>query len=281
MVLKTKVILFSTALLTGVYLVTQVAVPTKAASNELLTSSVSSGSDSGNFSSDEADGHSNIESDHETSNSSEQDDNDSSFSGGSEQGPSSDKLYSHNQMTKIQVVKRGNNITFIIDYQFPNDKKDFKKLVLTDPLETPFRFKSAKVMTVDEKKNDFKDITDLGKTSLDKGSNILTFTFTNPNNYWGQKVRWQIETTLNKNADLSGYMSSEGKIEIPNIAKYDTAYDSKVSDPVKVTPPKDKETPPAKADPLPETGRDNLKQKGFLSSLGALTSDVIDWLIGK
>ena len=61
-------------------------------------------------------------------------------------------------------------------------------------------------------------------------------------------------------ADISKYTNSDGKIEIPNIASYDTGAESKTSDPVKVTPPmdkgaqpKDNTTPPVKADPLPET----------------------------
>ncbi|ASN13590.1 MULTISPECIES: isopeptide-forming domain-containing fimbrial protein [Latilactobacillus] len=290
MKIQTKVILFSTMLLTGIYLGGRVVVPVQAASNEVQASGVISVSDSSHSNSDKSEknqnSNSSSESNHQTLNSSEEDESTSSEK--IKQVSESDKLYDHEQMTKTQVVKKGSNVTFIIDYQFPNNSKKFKQLVLTDPLEAPFKYKSAKVMTADEKGEKFKDITNLGKIHLDKGGNILTFTFTNPNDYWGQQVRWQIETTLDKNADISKYTNSDGKIEIPNIASYDTGAESKTSDPVKVTPPmdkgaqpKDNTTPPVKADPLPETGRDNLKQKGFLTSIGALTSDVIDWLIGK
>lgn len=295
MKLQTKVILFSTMLLTGTYLGGKANEPVQAAENNIIETTANNASSiksEDNQSSDFSSANSNSEASGESSEQSSSSDSSEKTSSDestkdTEQNSESDKLYEHNHMTKTSVVKKGDNVTFIVDYQFSNTSKEFKKLVLTDPLETPFRYKSSKVMTADEKGEKFKDITDLGKTNFDKGGNILTFAFTNPNNYWGQKVRWQIETTLDKNADISKYMNSDGKIEIPNVASYDTGTESKTSDPVKVTPPKDKVTPPSKADPLPEpdplpdTGRETQTYRGIFASIKALASGVVDWVVGK
>lgn len=259
-----KILLFSTVVLTGLYIGGGNAVVHAATTSESSSSLVSESSS--DTSSNESNSSSEVSSSESTSSSSE-----------SETKESSD-LYNHDHMATSSVIKKGDKITFIVDYEFPNTSSEFKKLVLTDPLETPFRFDSAKVFTTDEKGEKLKDITDLGKTVLDKGSNVLTFTFTNPNNYWGQKVRWQIETTLDKNADISKYMNSEGKIEIPNVASYDTGNDSKTSKPVTVNPPKDPVKTPDKADPLPETGRSNIEHVGLIATAFIAVAAGLSWL---
>lgn len=200
-------------------------------------------------------------------------------------GESTQDLFDKKGLAATAIEKKGSTVKFVIDFQFPQNEKEYKQLVLTDPLEMPFRYQKSIVKAESDGK--WQDITNQGKLELNKDTNVLTFTFTNGNNYWGQKVRWEIETQIDKNADLAKYQDKDGKFWIPNVASYDTGNSKETSKTVKVNVPADPQTVPDKADPLPDTGLYNWANRTAflvgitLGSIGIVSFFGISWYIDK
>ncbi|QCZ44828.1 isopeptide-forming domain-containing fimbrial protein [Levilactobacillus brevis] len=116
------------------------------------------------------------------------------------------------------------------------DKYAINSLDISDPLASVQEYKGATVTS------DGKDVTSDGTLSFDKSTNTVDWKAKTPKDFSGKKLLMKITVQLNKDADLSKYIGTDGKISIPNVATLDVDGSKTPSNPTSVTPPTVKPT---------------------------------------
>lgn len=116
------------------------------------------------------------------------------------------------------------------------DKYAINSLDISDPLASVQEYKGATVTS------DGKDVTSDGTLNFDKSTNTVDWKAKTPKDFSGKKLLMKITVQLNKDADLSKYIGTDGKISIPNVATLDVDGSKTPSNPTSVTPPTVKPT---------------------------------------
>lgn len=116
------------------------------------------------------------------------------------------------------------------------DKYAINSLDISDPLASVQEYKGATVTS------DGKDVTSDGTLNFDKSTNTVDWKAKTPKDFSGKKLLMKIIVQLNKDADLSKYIGTDGKISIPNVATLDVDGSKTPSNPTSVTPPTVKPT---------------------------------------
>lgn len=116
------------------------------------------------------------------------------------------------------------------------DKYTINNIDISDPLAAVQEYKGATVTS------DGKDVTSDGTLAFDKATNTVDWKAKNPKDFSGKKLSMKITVQLKKDADLSKYIGSDGKISIPNVATLDVDGSKTPSNPTSVTPPTVKPT---------------------------------------
>ncbi|WP_039105819.1 isopeptide-forming domain-containing fimbrial protein, partial [Levilactobacillus brevis] len=111
------------------------------------------------------------------------------------------------------------------------DKYTINNIDISDPLAAVQEYKGATVTS------DGKDVTSDGTLAFDKATNTVDWKAKSPKDFSGKKLSMKITVQLKKDADLSKYIGSDGKISIPNVATLDVDGSKTPSNPTSVTPP--------------------------------------------
>lgn len=116
------------------------------------------------------------------------------------------------------------------------DKYTINNIDISDPLAAVQEYKGATVTS------DGKDVTSDGTLAFDKATNTVDWKAKSPKDFSGKELSMKITVQLKKDADLSKYIGSDGKISIPNVATLDVDGSKTPSNPTSVTPPTVKPT---------------------------------------
>ena len=127
-------------------------------------------------------------------------------------------------------VEAGKDYTYTLTADI-TDKYTINSIDISDPLAAVQDYKDATVTC------DGKDVTSDGTLAFDKATNTVDWKAKSPKDFSGKKLSMKITVQLKKDADLSKYIGSDGKISIPNVASLDVDGSKTPSNSTSVTPP--------------------------------------------